>query len=720
MKEIKELIKKLREEAKKQNERRIIVFISERSLKEIVEFLKEFLTKNSLIVGYEKIENFVFIEFKDTTKILGMTFDNAVIDIRENIHPDDLGRIIDTVRGSGLIFLIMYNFEKTLNHMHNFKKNLLYYEDETARNVFERRLINKFLESKIISIVDFDNNKVLKIGSLEKTKEEKKKIIFPKSSKIQKILYRTCLTQDQVNVLKALEDFYFSEKNVFILKANRGRGKSAALGLFLAFLVSKLKDIKICVTAPEKTNVKTLFHFFKIGCKRLKIEKKLEYEDPSKIFEKNYDLVVVDEAAAISVNILIRIAKKFEKVIFSSTVHGYEGSGRSFGIRFIEELLSNNIKFEEFEMKEPIRYSQDDEVEKFIFDLLLLNAEPCEIDKDDLEKIFLKKYEYLRISSEELFNDEELLKNFFGIYVIAHYRNRPRDLAILANSIHHFPRAVVIGKKVINSLHLCEEGDIRDEYVEKILKVGCKEIKGNIIPGIIVRHYRIPEFAKLKGIRIVRIATHPLLFSLGIGSYALKSLEEEFKNYDYIGTSFGVNEKLANFWLQNGFVPLHISAERNRVSGEYSTIWVKPLSKEAKNIVEKIYFEFKQRLIASLSDAYYDLEISVAQKLLSKVIEKSFEIKLTENQIKRFEAFYEDLLPYETISDVAKEIAKEAFLSKVQSFLNEEEQKLVIGKLFLAKGWKKLSEEFMEERKTITQKFKNALKKIWKKVYCAQ
>jgi tRNA(Met) cytidine acetyltransferase len=718
--EIKELIKKLKKEAKEQYERRIVVIISEKSLKEIINFLKEFLTKNSLIVGYEKVEGFNFIEFKDTTKILGMTFDNAVIDIRENIHPDDLGRVIDTVRGSGLIFLIMYDFEKTLNYMHNFKKTLVYYDDETARSVFEERLIKKILESKVVSIVDFDREKIIKVGSVEKVKKEKeKKLIIPENSKIQKILYKICLTQDQINLLKKLEDFLFSDKKVFILKANRGRGKSAALGIFLAFLISKY-NYKVCVTAPEKRNVKTLFQFFKIGCKKLKIEKNVEYEEPSKIFEKNYDLVIVDEAAAISVNILIRIAKKFNKIIYSSTIHGYEGSGRSFGLRFIEELNSNNIEFDEFEMKEPIRYSEDDEVEKFIFDLLLLDAEPSELNREELEKVFMKKYEYLKISSENLFKDEELLRNFFGIYIIAHYRNRPRDLAILANSIHHFPRAIVIGKKVINSLHLCEEGELRDEYVEKILKTGCKEIKGNIIPGIIVRHYRIAEFAKLKGIRIVRIATHPSLFSLGIGSDAIKFLEEEFKNYDYIGTSFGVNEKLARFWMKNGFIPLHISAERNRVSGEYSTIWIKPLSKRAKELSEKIYFEFKQRLIASLSDAYYDLEINVAYLLLSKTVEKRYEINLTENQIERFKAFYDDLLPYESISDVAKEISKFTFLSKIQEKLNEEEQKLIIGKLFLAKGWKKLSDEFKEERKIVTQRFKNALKKIWNFISCAQ
>ncbi|MEM0481030.1 MAG: GNAT family N-acetyltransferase, partial [Candidatus Aenigmatarchaeota archaeon] len=493
----------------------------------------------------------------------------------------------------------------------------------------------------------------------------------------------------------------------------RGRGKSAALGIFLGYLVCENPKLKICITAPEKTNVKTLIEFFEKAKKILKVKYELEYQEPAKVLEKNYDLVIVDEAATISVNILIRIAKKFEKVIYSSTIHGYEGSGRSFGIRFVEELVNNNIPFEEFEMKEPIRYSEDDEVEKFIFDLLLLDAEPCELSKEDLEKIFLKKYEYKTISSEELFKDEEFLRNFFGIYVIAHYRNRPRDIAILADSIHHFPRAIVLDKKVINALHLCEEGNIREEYIKHILEVGCKEIKGNIIPCILVRHYRIEEFAKLKGIRIVRIATHPQLFSLGIGSDAIKFLEKEFSNFDYIGTSFGVNEKLAKFWIKNGFIPLHISAERNKVSGEYSTIWIKPLSQKAKDLCEKIYFEFKQRLIYSLSDAYYDLELNVAYLLLNKIVKARIEPIITENQFQRMEAFSKDLLPYESVSDVAKEISKFVFLSENQKFLNEFEQKLLIGKLFLAKGWKKLSEEFKEERIKITESFRNTLKKVW-------
>ncbi|MEM5832806.1 MAG: hypothetical protein QXE43_01330, partial [Candidatus Aenigmatarchaeota archaeon] len=160
-----------------------------------------------------------------------------------------------------------------------------------------------------------------------------------------------------------------------------------------------------------------------------------------------------------------------------------------------------------------------------------------------------------------------------------------------------------------------------------------------------------------------------------------------------------------------GFVPLHISSKRNETSGEYSTIWIKPLNDKAKEIVEKIYFEFKQRLIASLSDAYYDMELESAYILLSKPINSYYFPLLTKNQIERIEAFSQDLLPYESVTDVVKEIAKFYFLTNYQNLLNEFEQKVLIGKLFLGKGWKKLSLDL--NKKNVTEDFRNIIKKLW-------
>ncbi|MEM5830062.1 MAG: GNAT family N-acetyltransferase [Candidatus Aenigmatarchaeota archaeon] len=730
-----ELIKELKKEAEEQFERRIVAIFTDKKLEELKSIFKLLEGKNSIFVSYEKLDlDFYYLEFKDSKKVLGQTFDNAIIDMRENIHPDDLGRIVDSVRGGGIIIFVFRKLDEFLNYLHNFKKNLVYGINLPPRNLFEERLLKKLEEGKPISIITIENEdvKILKFGSIKKEKFLKKSIFIPKSKAPKKLL-RLCKTQDQVNVINNLIEFFESNKKVFILKANRGRGKSASLGLFISYLFYKFekekKRIKISICALEKENVKVLYDFLILGLKTLNIKFKkedmkiksnfcyLEYNEPIKVLDGKFDIVITDEAAAISTNILIRIAKNFDKCVFSSTIHGYEGSGRSFGIKFREFLQEEKIESEEYEMKEPIRYSEDDEVEKWIFDLLLLNSEPSELEKEDLMKIWKNEYEYLKIDVENIFKDEELLRNFFGIYVIAHYRNRPRDLGILADAPHHFVRLVTIKgtKKVLNALHLCYEGELSEELINLILEKGAKEVYGNIIPGILLRHYREKEIAKLKGIRIVRIATHPQIFGLGIGSYALKMLEEEFKDkVDYIGTVFGISPKLAKFWIKNNFIPLHISAQRNQTSGEYSTIWVKPLNEKAKEIIDRIYFEFKLRVINALSDAYYDIELDSAYYLLSFPIDSPYFPILTHNQIKRIDAFYRDLLPYETVSDVVKEIAKFFFLTKFQSELNEFEQKLLIGKLFLGKGWKKLSLDL--KKQSITQDFRNLVKKMWERI----
>uniref|UniRef100_A0A7C3SLM5 tRNA(Met) cytidine acetyltransferase n=1 Tax=Thermofilum pendens TaxID=2269 RepID=A0A7C3SLM5_THEPE len=107
---------------------------------------------------------------------------------------------------------------------------------------------------------------------------------------------------------------------------------------------------------------------------------------------------------------------------------------------------------------------------------------------------------------------------------------------------------------------------------------------GNIIPDRLIKHYKVLEFGELRGFRIVRIATHPAVVRRGLGSLALKMVEEEARELglDWVGAGFGVTEELLRFWVRNGFVPVHMSPEKNPVSGEYSVLVVKPLSERAK------------------------------------------------------------------------------------------------------------------------------------------
>ena len=101
------------------------------------------------------------------------------------------------------------------------------------------------------------------------------------------------------------------------------------------------------------------------------------------------ELVLIDEAAAIPLP-LVRNMLGSWPLFISSTIHGYEGTGRSLSLKLIKEINSANLAnsrnrsknesrgvlrpFKEFKMEIPIRYAVEDPIESWLYDLLCLNV----------------------------------------------------------------------------------------------------------------------------------------------------------------------------------------------------------------------------------------------------------------------------------------------------------------------------------------------------------
>ncbi|MEM4155761.1 MAG: tRNA(Met) cytidine acetyltransferase TmcA [Archaeoglobaceae archaeon] len=735
------------------NRHRFMVFLCSDSLKKAVEVAEQVYLEHKkriekdqlLVVGREDFLEIAknkfggeLLHWKNSLNVLGMTFSSLIMDLSEGFHPNDLGIVVETVEEGGIIIAISPPLERWKNLRSKWHEELVSepYSIEDVVGRFYRRFLERTLSSEGVIIFDLDKNEIVKRFEFNPGGSSREEIFLPESTKIKKKLYKLCATQDQVRVLQVFESFFEREKDrkAVVITADRGRGKTAVLGIVTPALVSRLerllkRPIRVLVVAPTPHAVQNYFRFLIKAMKRQGMKNffvkqtddlitvlnskyaRIEYAIPRRALEEVgfADILIIDEAAGIEVPVLFKIIEGARHVIFSTTIHGYEGTGRSFNFRFLKKLEEDqNIEVERIHMSEPIRYGAGDPIESWLYDALLLNAQPSEISGEEVEKIRSSELEFEILNKDGLLNNEKLLREFFGIYVLAHYRNRPSDLAVLLDTPNHIPAVVKMNGKVVCSLHLAIEGGMNEELIEKI-KSGYKP-RGQIIPDLVLKHFWNYEFSKKKGVRVVRIAVHPSVMDLGIGSFALKKVVEwaEKNNLDWVGSGFGVSSELIRFWLKNDFVPIHITPQRNEVSGEYTIIVLRSI--RVDHLVAGMNTEFIRRFIEYLSDELSDLETETAILIL-KSLKGNIDCsppKFRELEVERITKYFEGMGFYEYISDIARPLVRFYYSNIDKIELEDREEQILVAKCLQLRSWREIGGE--ERYRTLL----SALNKVWK------
>ncbi len=686
--------------------------------------------------------------YEESEKYLGTTFQALVLDLVNDLKPNDVGRLVGVVEGGGIIILQVPRWDTWDNKITLFKEKLLVPGYEEPRHIFIRWFKEKLLaHNKNIFVYDAEKGEVVSGEPEESGQLAERRVEVPSGTLFPAELYKLALTQDQVEVIRLIEWMYDKpgkgERKAIVVTADRGRGKSCAVGIGLIGLARELGRVKhkvrILVTAPSLSNVQSLMELALKAAETLNLKPKpirrggmileiqgkgfsLEYWEPMTIPRLQGDIVAVDEASGIHVPLLHKIWRSHKRIVFAATIHGYEGAGRGFSVRFLTALRNDpQTKLKTYEMEEPIRYSSNDPVEEWLFKTLLLDAEPARLDKVDYEDIEKGDFEYLVLDPDWLFTEEgeETLRQLFGIYVLAHYRNEPDDLGMLADAPHHSIRALKTrrGGKVVSAAQVAEEGGLSETLIDDLLRG--EKIAGNIIPDRMLKHARIRDFGRMKGWRIVRIATHPEVQSRGIGSALLKHLYEESveRGYDWLGSGFGVNEQLLRFWLKNGFSALHLSPDRNPVSGEYTTLVMKPITGRAKRAVEEAAREFKLRLLESLYDTYRDLETEVAIMMLDqepKGIRRGYKPRLSKIQLDRLWIYNWGPMTYEAATDIIHELSKAYWMQEPgeRPQLSKLERHILVAKVLQGKKWEEVAEEAGVKAYRVMTALKEAMRKM--------
>jgi N-acetyltransferase 10 len=204
-------------------------------------------------------------------------------------------------------------------------------------------------------------------------------------------------------------------------------------------------------------------------------------------------LLIVDEAAAIPLTLVKNLLGPY-MVILSSTVHGYEGTGRSLSLKLVQNLKENNRQrqLKEMEMTEPIRYGLNDPIEKWLNELLCLDA-TRNVESLPMGLPHPNECDLFYVNRDTLFSyhgsTERFLNKIMNIFVSSHYKNTPNDLQLLSDApAHHI--FVLMGSlnqeggdlpDVLCAIQVCFEGRISSETFNKEMKRGVRP-SGDLIP----------------------------------------------------------------------------------------------------------------------------------------------------------------------------------------------------------------------------------------------
>lgn len=357
---------------------------------------------------------------------------------------------------------------------------------------------------------------------------------------------------------------------VAAVTAARGRGKSALAGQ----LISRIAGSAI-VTAPAKAATDVLAQF---------AGEKFRFIAPDALLasDEQADWLVVDEAAAIPAPLLYQLVSRFPRTLLTTTVQGYEGTGRGFLLKFCARFPH----LHRFELQQPIRWAQGCPLEKMVSEALVFDDE--NFTHTPQGNIVISAFEQTLWRSEP----ETPLK-VYQLLSGAHYRTSPLDLRRMMDAPgQHFLQAAG-ENEIAGALWLVDEGGLSQELSQAVW-AGFRRPRGNLVAQSLAAHGSNPLAATLRGRRVSRIAVHPARQREGTGRQLIAGALQYTQDLDYLSVSFGYTGELWRFWQRCGFVLVRMGNHREASSGCYTAMALLPMSDAGKQLAEREHYRLRR------------------------------------------------------------------------------------------------------------------------------
>ncbi|MCO7225683.1 tRNA(Met) cytidine acetyltransferase TmcA [Pleionea sp. CnH1-48] len=497
------------------------------------------------------IGEFETIPLEGYRSVLGREFEHCIVNASEDVSANVIGAIAGVVKAGGILWIIVPPLEQWPELPSSEHERLFGQALSHSSRYIER--LTQCIQSHPASVM------------------------INKTGIVKPFHWHYCrpgiepVYDEQQQAIEAIKRVVNGRaKRPLVLTADRGRGKSSALGIAAAELANE-HDKQIILTAPTKRSAQQAIDWFD---KTVNAELSINFIAPDELIKQQpaADAVFIDEAAAIPAEQLKQLLQLYPRVVFASTIHGYEGTGRGFAIRFKSELDQQTPQWKHLELNQPIRWAPDDPLEDWINELLLLKASADEITA--MESVELSSIEYRWFDSSAAI-DKQWLPSVFGLLVDSHYQTSPDDLRQLMD---HPERGVLVASiegKVIGVVLVLREQITDDDLLQQISQ-GKRRLRGHLVPQSLAFHLLSPELAKLKSWRVQRIAVHEKLRGKRVGTELLQQVTKQAlqAKVDYLSTSFAATSDLIEFWHHNKFVPIRLGRTRDKSSGCHSLLMV--------------------------------------------------------------------------------------------------------------------------------------------------
>ncbi|MEZ9039076.1 MULTISPECIES: GNAT family N-acetyltransferase [unclassified Vibrio] len=583
-------------------------------------FLQDSNTPSIFQVGGTPFEGVIHAPVKKGQQLLGRECQVLVCDFREQFDANGFSAALGSLVGGGLLLVLPPKVNAS--------------EDSES---FGQRWLKRHFD-KLISVSQHNE-----AGDVVQATHA-----LPQMQSAQNGLDKFEQQNTAVELVKKVVSGH--RKRPLILTADRGRGKSSTLGIAAAQLLVERHGFNIIVTAPSVKAVEPVFSHAGQGLESCEVVNathirhqggSLRFVAPDELLKSkpDCDLLFVDEAATIPIPMLKSMVDIYHRMVFSTTVHGYEGSGRGFGIKFESWLSEHRPGWKGFKLEQPIRWNSNDPLEAWLFDCFLLgnDASVTESAVDEIEGFSADAINQLNLgelSKSECLANPEQLQQCFSLLVDAHYQTSPNDLMQFLNNPAIRLYAAWQQDKCLGCMLVTEEGGLDSELITQI-QLGKRRPQGHLAPVLLANQLGCTHAASSRCLRVMRIAVSARHQGLGIGRWMLAQLSQQTSQADYLATSFGATSELISFWRGSEFEAVHIGHQRDQASGCHSVLMVKALNSNSQGWISQVQNHFERSYCFLVSGSLVSLETDMVRALLPKSVHtvSEFETQLVRNHV---------------------------------------------------------------------------------------